>query len=198
MNKQHSRKALRQLIRERRNALSAPAQSLAARQLQQRLCRHPKVKGAQHLALYLSNDGELDVMPFIHWCWQQQKNVYLPVIHPFTKGQLLFLRFDENSTMTTNKFGIKEPVLDVRNIHLVSQLDVLFTPLVAFDSSGARLGMGGGFYDRTLAHWYAHQAQSSLSPIGIAHDCQLVEKIPCEDWDIPIPEIITPTQNIIC
>jgi 5-formyltetrahydrofolate cyclo-ligase len=59
--------------------------------------------------------------------------------------------------------------------------------------------MGGGFYDRTLAHWYRNVSQhkkSNLHPIGVAHDCQLVDSIPTESWDIPIPEIITPTQTI--
>ena len=93
--------------------------------------------------------------------------------------------------MIKNHYGILEPKLEVRKVCPLDQLDVLFTPLVAFDNTGARLGMGGGFYDRTLANWQQHK----IYPIGLAHDCQRVDKIPLEHWDIPLPEIITPTRN---
>ena len=64
--------------------------------------------------------------------------------------------------------------------------------------------MGGGFYDRTLASWYKkykNASQTSITkpyPIGLAHDCQQVDSIPNECWDIPIPLIITPSQKINC
>ncbi len=68
---------------------------------------------------------------------------------------------------------------------------MLVTPLVAFDRAGQRLGMGGGFYDRTLQHWRDH----GFFPVGYAHDCQQVERLPVEEWDIPLPAVITPTQT---
>jgi 5-formyltetrahydrofolate cyclo-ligase len=95
--------------------------------------------------------------------------------------------------MTENIFGILEPRLDVSKVCPLSKLDIICTPLVAFDNIGSRLGMGGGFYDRTLAHWQTHD---NLYPIGLAHDCQQVEKVPMQSWDVPLPEIITPTQNL--
>ena len=63
-------------------------------------------------------------------------------------------------------------------------------PLVAFDEYGQRLGMGGGFYDRTLQNWQHYKTQ----PVGYAHDCQLVEKLPVEEWDIPLPAVVTPSK----
>jgi len=186
-----SRAELRKTIRVRRQALSKKEQQQASKLMLQRLSTHKKVQAAQTIALYLSNDGELDLMPFIDWCWQQNKQVYLPVLHPFCSGHLLFLLFEKSSIMIKNHYGIKEPKLDVRKVRPLIQLDVLCTPLVAFDDSGARLGMGGGFYDRTLSNWQ----QSQVYPIGLAHDCQQVDKIPTEHWDIPLPEIITPTRN---
>ncbi len=67
---------------------------------------------------------------------------------------------------------------------------MLITPLVAFDEYGQRLGMGGGFYDRTLQNWQHYKMQ----PVGYAHDCQLVEKLPVEEWDIPLPAVVTPSK----
>jgi 5-formyltetrahydrofolate cyclo-ligase len=58
--------------------------------------------------------------------------------------------------------------------------------------------MGGGFYDRTLARWFdEYQTNKSTKPypIGLAHDCQFVSEVPCELWDIPLPEIITPKRR---
>ncbi len=54
----------------------------------------------------------------------------------------------------TNRLNIREPRLDVRDVLPLAKLDVLVTPLVAFDEGGQRLGMGGGFYDRTLQNWH--------------------------------------------
>lgn len=186
-----SRAQLRKNSRIKRQALSESEQQAASLQLFQQLSSHEKTQAAQKIAFYLANDGELDPMPFVEWCWQQNKQVYLPVLHPFCAGHLLFLLFEKNSTMVTNHYGIKEPILAVNKVCPLNQLDVLCAPLVAFDSSGARLGMGQGFYDRTLSHWQQHK----LYPIGLAHDCQQVDKIPTECWDIPLPEIITPTKR---
>ncbi|SUB81426.1 5-formyltetrahydrofolate cyclo-ligase family protein [Pragia fontium] len=184
------RHILRKRIRLLRNNLTPQEQSLAATQIHQRLCAHPKIQAAQHISLFLSFDGEINTRPLIETFWQQGKSVYLPVLHPFSRGHLLFLRYTPDTPMITHPFGIQEPRLNVRSVLPVSELDVLITPLVAFDINGNRLGMGGGYYDRTLKNWQ----QSRNYPIGIAHDCQLVDSLPAEDWDIPLPEIVTPSH----
>ncbi|MDC1255943.1 5-formyltetrahydrofolate cyclo-ligase [bacterium] len=194
-----SRQSIRQHIRAKRKALSITEQKLSAESLSKTLQLNENVISAKSIALYLANDGELNLAPFIRWCWQNNKAVYLPVVHPFSKGNLLFLRYSDHSEMTINKYGIKEPKLDIRHILPTQQLDIIFTPLVAFDETGERIGMGGGYYDRTLAKWhesYKIDKQSKPYPIGIAHDCQQIDKVPTELWDIPLPEIITPSKNI--
>lgn len=183
------RQAIRNEIRQRRRALSPQQQKNNASQLVTRASEHPRIQAAQHIALYLSFDGELDTGPLIKQLWQLGKQVYLPVLHPFSPGNLLFLHYTEQTVLVENRFNILEPVLDVRNVLPLSQLAVVLTPLVAFDSQGRRLGMGGGFYDRTLQHWQ----HSGPYPIGLAHDCQQVTALPVESWDIPLPEIITPS-----
>lgn len=197
----NTRTELRSVVRLRRQQLTTRQQQQASENLTQRLIKHHQVNKAKRIALYLANDSELDPINFIHWCWQQEKEIYLPVLHPFCSGHLLFLRYKERTVMTKNKYGISEPVLDVTQVCPIELLDILFAPLVAFDAQGSRLGMGGGFYDRTLANWHKEQitpkTQSkkyTLYPIGIAHDCQQVENIPTEIWDIPLPEIITPSK----
>lgn len=193
-----NRKNIRQEVRYKRSQLSDLHQQEQAVLLCEKLIRQTEVKHAKKIAIYLANDGELNTQPFINWCWHNEISVYLPVIHPFSKGNLLFLKYSETSILIKNKYGILEPKLDVRNIITVNNLDIIFTPLVAFDQRGNRLGMGGGFYDRTLANWhiqYQQNKQTKLLPIGLAHDCQKIEKIPFESWDIPLPIIITPTTR---
>jgi len=187
----NERSQLRKTIRQRRNALSDTKQVEAGLALTESLSSHKKIQQASRIAIYLSNDGELSTDSFIAWCWQNNKEVYLPVVHPFSSGNLLFLRYQAETQLISNRYGILEPKLDVTKVSPLAELDVICTPLVAFDTSGARLGMGGGFYDRSLAHWQ----QTKLYPLGLAHDCQLVESVPMESWDVPLPEIITPSKN---
>jgi 5-formyltetrahydrofolate cyclo-ligase len=151
---------------------------------------YPPVVMAHTVALFLSFDGELDTQPLIEQLWRAGKKVYLPVLHPFSEGNLLFLHYHPHSELVVNRLKITEPKLDVRDVLPLSQLDVLITPLVAFDEQGQRLGMGGGFYDRTLQNWQ----QYGLQPVGYAHDCQGVEALPVEKWDVPLPAVVTPSK----
>ncbi|MGF1836337.1 5-formyltetrahydrofolate cyclo-ligase [Photobacterium sanguinicancri] len=188
-----SRQHIREQIRSRRRALSIEQQSQAAQQLLNQCQQSPHFTQAQHIALYLSNDGEVSTQPLIEWLWQQGKSVYLPVLHPFSRGHLLFLRYTTTTAMTINNYGISEPCLDIRLVKPARELDVICTPLVAFDTTGQRLGMGGGYYDRTLAPW--HHFRQLPYPLGLAHDCQHVNQLPHEIWDVPLPTIITPSHT---
>ncbi len=67
------------------------------------------------------------------------------MLHPFSRGNLLFLHYHPHSELVVNRLKITEPKLDVRDVLPLSELDVLITPLVAFDEQGQRPGMGGGF-----------------------------------------------------
>lgn len=186
-----TRQHIRSHIRQQRRAISAEQQAIFAAQAASRMMAHSPVIEAQTVALFLSFDGELDTRPLIQRLWHAGKHVYLPVLHPFSPGNLLFLHYLPESDMVMNRFNIPEPRLDVRCVLPLDQLDVLVTPLVAFDNDGQRLGMGGGFYDRTLQHWQQHD----LHPVGYAHDCQRVARLPVEKWDIPLPAVMTPSKT---
>jgi 5-formyltetrahydrofolate cyclo-ligase len=187
-----SRQQLRQHIRSLRRSLSAAQQQQASLDLVQQLLPRPEVQQAQHIALYLTNDGELDTTPLIQALWQQGKSLYLPLLHPVVPGYLVFQLYTPDSLLKPNQFGIGEPELNCSLLCPVSELDLMFTPLVAFDSQGQRLGMGGGFYDRTLSQLDSTVRKPQL--IGLAHDCQHVETVPVEAWDIPLPAICTPSR----
>ena len=180
------RNQLRQQIRKTRANLTALQQQQAEDSITQQALALIEERNAQHIALYLSFDGEISTDKLIKILWAQGKQVYLPVLHPFNPNHLLFLRYLPDTPMLKNKFGIWEPKLNVQSVLPLEELDILFTPLVAFDKQGNRLGMGGGFYDRTLQHWQ----KSSFIPVGLAHQCQQVEQLPTEAWDVPLHQIL--------
>ena len=180
------RNQLRQQIRKTRANLTALQQQQAEDSISQQALALIEERNAQHIALYISFDGEISTDKLIKILWAQGKQVYLPVLHPFNPNHLLFLRYLPDTPMLKNKFSIWEPRLNVQNVLPLDELDILFTPLVAFDKQGNRLGMGGGFYDRTLQHWH----KSSFIPVGLAHQCQQVEQLPTEVWDVPLHQIL--------
>ena len=166
--------------------LTALQQKKAEQSVTQQALNLIEQRQAKNIALYFSFDGEISTKALIQSIWIQNKKVYLPVLHPFTKHHLLFLRYLPDTPMKQNQFGIWEPKLNVQNVLPLNELDILFTPLVAFDKQGNRLGMGGGFYDRTLQNWQ----DKSFIPVGLAHQCQQVENLPTEHWDVPLFDIL--------
>ena len=180
------RNQLRQQMRKMRANLTPLQHQQAEDSITQQALSLITQRNAQHIGLYFSFDGEISTQKLIKTLWAQGKQVYLPVLHPFNSNHLLFLRYLPDSPMQKNKFGIWEPKLNVQQVLPLQKLDILFTPLVAFDKQGNRLGMGGGFYDRTLQDW----PHSSFIPVGLAHQCQQVEQLPTEVWDVPLYQIL--------
>ncbi|UAA39844.1 5-formyltetrahydrofolate cyclo-ligase [Paraneptunicella aestuarii] len=193
---QDLRQQLRKAYRAKRQALSQEQQQQAAIQLLKSAQSYDLLDKFDKIALYLPNDGEISPSEILQYAWQQKTLVYLPVLHPFNKGTLLFVEYHSDSEMRPNRFDIMEPVLECHRICPVEELDAIFTPLVAFDKKGNRMGMGGGFYDRTLACLTRMPESERPEIIGVAHDCQECPAIPIANWDIPLKSILTPTRLI--
>lgn len=184
------RQKIRQQVRHLRRAMTDEQQAQAAEQLAELALNYAPLSTARNIALFLSVDGELNTRPLIARLWHLKKAVYLPVLHPFSPGNLLFLRYSPDTPLLPNKLRIPEPPLDIRQLITLDQLDLMLVPLVAFDQHGQRLGMGGGFYDRTLQNWRQH----GFLPVGLAHDCQQVDSLPVAEWDVPLPAVMTPSK----
>lgn len=184
------RQKIRQQVRHLRRAMTDEQQAQAAEQLAELALNYAPLSAARHIALFLSVDGELNTRPLIARLWHLKKAVYLPVLHPFSPGNLLFQRYSPDTPLIPNKLRIPEPLLDIRQLITLDQLDLMLVPLVAFDQHGQRLGMGGGFYDRTLQNWRQH----GFLPVGLAHDCQQVDSLPVAEWDVPLPAVMTPSK----
>ena len=189
---QQSRNQLRQTLRKKRNQLSNTEQKEASIALAEQLMS--MTKAGDKVAIYLANDGELSPNLAIDKLQLNGRCAYLPIMHPFRKGYLNFQQIEPAEKMRTNSFGILEPKLNSLTTLAVHDFDFIFMPLVGFDKDGNRLGMGGGFYDRTLNK--IHQSEQRPTLVGLAHDCQQVDKLPIEPWDVPIDLIVTPTKKI--
>lgn len=190
----NARAALRKSLRAARKRLSSEARMAASLGIIDNLQKLSWLEKPSCVAVYLENDGEVDLQPFVEHCWHRFPKVFftLPVLHPVCKGHLLFLKYNKDTLMVQNKYKISEPRLACHDVIPTSDVDVILMPLVGFDKQGNRLGMGGGYYDRTLA--FTQHANKKPVLIGIAHDLQEVNALPTASWDIPLDAIVTPTR----
>ncbi len=186
-----SKKQLRQQMRNARRALSDSERHESATRVAQCLSKSRLFQRSRRIALYLPNDGELDPTPLLHAIWHSNKQCYLPVIQPSYSGRLRFASYDVESRMINNKYGIPEPVASTCSIVPVWGLDLVLLPLVAFDAKGYRLGMGGGYYDRTFNFLRHRQYWKKPCLMGLAYEFQKVNVVPRDPWDIPLSGIMT-------
>ena len=178
-----TRRELRSVLRQRRRALTVEQQQVAGLGLCHILIDSGVLAARQHIALYLANDGEIDPTQLQRYLWRQNKNCYLPVVAD--NHEMVFAEYRPNTRLVANRFGINQPSLP-GTVLSPGQLDLILLPLTGFDVSGGRLGMGGGFYDRVLAN-----PEERPMLIGLAHECQKVDSIPAESWDVPLCAIAT-------
>lgn len=181
---------IRKLKRSQRQALSTEEQLQHSVAMCDILIKQKNYRNSQHIACYLANDGEIDPYLLIEHAWFAKKDIYLPVLSPI-KDSLYFAPYDINSEFKLNRFDIAEPICHPSDWVKAHQLDLILLPLVAFDLAGNRVGMGGGFYDRTLAYLQHRTHWRKPSLLGLAHEIQKVDNLDRQNWDIPLNGIIT-------
>ena len=185
-----SKRLIRRTMRARRRALGPGQQRRAGEAVANHLGRQLFFARARHVAFYLPNDGEIDPLPLLRRACAAGKTPYLPFLDTLRGKRMTFLPWRPGDPLKVNCYGIPEP----RNRRARRRppwfLDVVCLPLVAFDKGGNRLGMGGGYYDRTFA---GRDTRSRHKPllVGLAHDFQQVETLPAEPWDVPLHAIAT-------
>ena len=188
MNTPSERRALRRQMRSRRRALNASECRAAARALSRRLVGTGWFLSSRSIAVYLSNDGEIDLLPLVARAWAMGKRTYLPQLFG---RKLWFLPFHSRTTFVRNRFSIPEPVEPADRRIRPLFLDLVLFPLVAFDAGGNRLGMGGGYYDRTFEAVHRRTAWRGPKRVGIAYEFQKVDSLPVAEWDVPLNGIVT-------
>ncbi len=186
-----SRPQLRRLLRKARRALSASEQRQAARGLYRQLAQHPLFRRARHISLYLPTDGEIDPRLLLREAQRRGKHTYLPVLSAWPRTRMVFQRIRPGEKLAPNRFRILEPRVNLAAQRKVWALDLVLLPLVGFDAEGGRLGMGGGFYDRSLGYLARRQSWRKPTLLGLAHECQKVGKLNQASWDVPLQGTVT-------
>ena len=186
----------RQQLRAKRRGLTSDQQQRCADQLAAIISKEDFFLRAKRIGIYLANDGEIDPSILTDIALKAGKSCFLPILHPLQINRLYFGQYDRQTELQPNRFGIPEPRLERAKVAPAWSLDIIFMPLVAFDRQGHRMGMGGGFYDRTLA--FMNQSKR-LKPklVGLAHGCQEVTSLSQQSWDIPL-HLIATDHEIIC
>ena len=181
----HHLNDLRSSLRAVRAQLSARYQHEAKNKVIQRIKKLHEWRYAKKIALYHAFQGEIDISELWQTAPLQGKQCAFPALT--TEKKLLFLPATPTTPFKQNRFGIQEPNIPIEKAIHPEQFDIIFMPLVAFDSSGNRLGMGGGYYDRSLAN------TTPNCLIGLAYDFQKVPQLITQSWDVPLDAVITPS-----
>ncbi len=185
---------LRRSLRAKRRRLSDATQRHHAQQLAHILGKHTIFLRARHIGGYWAADGEIDPGPLLQLAQARYKTCLLPVLRPHPRRKLWFVRHTTGDPLEANHYGIPEPSLRNGRIRPPWALDLLLLPLVGFDADCNRLGMGGGYYDQTLAYLSTRIHWRRPLLVGLAHECQRVEQLEARPWDIRLDMVVTETR----
>jgi len=190
MSRLDVRDQIRQSHKQYRRSLTPEQLNTFSEQLTSIISNHDLFLSSQHIGFYMANNGEIDPAPLMEIAWQQNKDCYLPVLESPSFPHLDFIHYKKNEPLKKNKYNIPEPPHDDDKLIPPDKLDIVFTPLVAVDAVGNRLGMGAGYYDRTFAFKKENKSSTPLL-IGLSYEEQIVEHIPPEPWDVPLDGVFT-------
>lgn len=183
-----TRQSLRQTLRRARRALDEAARRQKQHAILHTLIRHPRLLAARRIALYWPADGEVDLKALLKLAPHAWR-LYLPVLAHGSR--LRFAPWNTQTSFRANDYGIPEPQAKRSTFLRPSQLDVVLMPLVGFDDRGNRLGMGGGFYDRSFAFRHARRRWRKPLLIGVAFELQRCPALPTAAWDVPLDGILS-------
>lgn len=182
------RKLRKQLIKQRKAQPKQQQQEKSALIIKH-LLSHARYRAAKHIAIYLPVNGEVDPTAL---CLKQQlphQHFYLPVLSKLRHGEMDFVPWTQSTVFRPNQFNIPEPICPLNKTRPAKYLDLVIVPLLGFDASANRLGMGGGFYDRTFAFKLNNTHRPAL--IGVAYAFQKLEKVSAQAWDVPLQACVT-------
>lgn len=188
------RAALRAQLRQRRADLSAAERIAAAQGLVEQLEQVPEFLTDQRIAGYWAIAGELPLAALMQGLRARGQTWHLPVIG--ADRQLRFAPWQPRAELTTNRYGIPEPVCAADALLAPEQLDVVLLPLLGFDRRGHRLGFGGGYYDRSFAFLRDRTDVGKPVLVGVGYALQEVAAIEAEPWDVRLDYIATERELI--
>ena len=184
-----AKRTLRKEMRTRRAALSQVETERSSEQIAQRVTMLSEWQSARIVHVFIGSlPGEVRTDRLISDCFRRNCRVMVPVVDQSTRSmRSVWLRSLDDLISTS--WGGREPATTEAADE--SAIDVVIVPGVAFDRTGHRLGMGGGYYDRFLSHIHAPR-------IAVAHATQVIDHVPVETPDESVDIIVTPDETIVC
>lgn len=183
----HDAKAgLRQQVRERLNGMTSQQSEAASLQICARLRQQAVWKSASSILFFAPLPGEPDIWPLMEEALLAGRTLALPRFFPASQTYVAARVRELQNDIAVGQFEIREPAACCPEI-LLSRLDLVLVPGIAFDPQGRRLGRGKGFYDRLLAEVQGMKC-------GVAFDEQIVEAVPVGPLDLRVDWVVTPTR----
>lgn len=176
---------LRQKFLAKRLAISAAQRMQTADAIAQQLVNLPEWPTANYIAGYWATRGEVP-LHIVQMRVQTPKVWCLPIIQQ--DRTLKFAPWRSGDDLVSNQYGIPEPDISPTSALDASIPSIILMPLLAYTNGGARLGMGGGYYDRSFA--FRHDLAAPPLLIGIAYSDQEAEHLPSEEWDVKLDMVI--------
>ena len=148
------------------------------------LVQLPEYKRSQVVMMYLPIPLEVDTTELALHAWQRSKTVLVPKVSR-TQRHIMPLEIKTlDSGLAKSEYGIPEPIDGP--VWAMEDIDFIIVPALAYDRTGGRLGRGGGFYDRFLAHPEVHAVTC-----GLAFSEQVVDELPKKAHDFPVQILVT-------
>lgn len=184
-----SKAALRAQARAFLRALPPAERAVAEAEIARRVWEVPEIAGARTLFLYASLPEEVGTDAIAAEARRRGLTLVYPRCLP--EGRMTLHAVDAVDALRPGRFGIREPDADACPIRAVGDVDAALIPGLAWDRAGHRLGRGGGYYDRLLAHpdWRGFRC-------GLFFAAQEFPSIPREDWDIRLDAIVTEREVV--
>jgi 5-formyltetrahydrofolate cyclo-ligase len=182
------KKALRALVKARREALTLPERTEKSAAITERLLALSEVEAARTVMLFWSFGSEVATAPMVERLSAVGKELVLPRIEG---GDIVAAAYRPGDPVHEAWFGAKEPL--GTEVVAPSEIDVVVTPGLVFDRSGHRVGYGGGFYDRFL-----RRVRPDAFKVAVAFGLQVVDEVPHRGGDVPVDAIATEGETIRC
>ncbi len=179
------KKRLRQQFKITRSAISAAQRMQTAEAIAQQLIKLPEWIAADYIAGYWASHGEVP-LHIVQMRVQSPKVWCLPMLQ--ADKTLKFAPWRSGDPLVSNQYGIPEPDTSSSSALDATQISIILLPLLAYSRTGTRLGMGGGYYDRSLAFRAVHPSPPLL--IGVAYSSQEADLLPTQEWDIKLDMLI--------
>ena len=156
-------------------------------ELYKKFCELIWFKKSKIVASFLSIKSEIPTENLNKFIQKSNKILCLPVINNQNNEALIFKRYFEGESLVEGKYGTRDPFNQSCFLP-----DIIFTPCLAFDKYGFRLGYGGGYYDKTIS--YLKSINHNFLTIGFAFDDQKVDHVIHDELDQKLNYILTEKQ----